>query len=432
MRQATGWGAAVLAGLLAAATWGADAYPLRDAVACTPRLGLPAAAAKLAAGQPVRIAYLGGSITAQEGWRPKTLAWFRRQYTNAAISEINAAIGGTGSDLGAFRLAHDVLRHQPDLLFVEFAVNDGGAAPERIHQAMEGIVRQTLRANPATDICFVYTAVEGMLPDLQAGKYPRAASAMEAVADHYGLPSIHMALEAARLAGEGKVVFKAPTPKTDAEKAALAGKIIFSEDGVHPHPETGHALYTNAVVQAMRQILPLRAPRPAALPAPLRADNWENACLVPLSAVAKTEGWRRLDPAQDNLAKRFGNRLPELWKAEKPGAALTVKFKGTLVGVYDLLGPDGGQIEAKVDDQPPRSIKRIDGYCTYHRLAMLTLADGLPDASHTATLTLEATAPDKAAILFEHNRPDLVAHPEKYAANTWYAGGVMLLGTIEN
>ena len=37
------------------------------------RDGLPNVFAKLTAGGPVRIAYLGGSITAANGWRPKSL-----------------------------------------------------------------------------------------------------------------------------------------------------------------------------------------------------------------------------------------------------------------------------------------------------------------------------------------------------------------------
>ena len=52
---------------------GADDLPLVPAVECNPRAGLPNFYAKLKAGGEVRIAYLGGSITAQEGWRPKTL-----------------------------------------------------------------------------------------------------------------------------------------------------------------------------------------------------------------------------------------------------------------------------------------------------------------------------------------------------------------------
>jgi hypothetical protein len=46
-----------------------DAYPLREAVECHPRSGLPNFRTKVEAGKTVKIAYLGGSITAAPGWR---------------------------------------------------------------------------------------------------------------------------------------------------------------------------------------------------------------------------------------------------------------------------------------------------------------------------------------------------------------------------
>jgi hypothetical protein len=195
-----------------------DDTRLAPAVECTARAGLPNFYAKLEAGQAVRIAYLGGSITAQEGWRPKTLAYFQKSFPKAKLSQINAAIGGTGSDLGVFRLKRDVLDHKPDLVFVEFAVNDGGAPPQQIYNCMEGIVRQTWKTLPDCDICFVYTLVANMVPTIQQDKFPRAASAMEKVASHYGIPSIHMGLEVARLAKQGKLIVQGPLPKTDEQK----------------------------------------------------------------------------------------------------------------------------------------------------------------------------------------------------------------------
>lgn len=131
-----------------------------------PRDGLGNVLEKLRKGERVNIAYLGGSITAANGWRVKTREWFQEEFPEADIHEIHAAIGGTGSDLGVFRVQRDALRHEPDLLFVEFAVNDGGASPERIWKAMEGIVRQTWAADPTTDICFVYTYRVGYETDL--------------------------------------------------------------------------------------------------------------------------------------------------------------------------------------------------------------------------------------------------------------------------
>ncbi|OGV84440.1 MAG: hypothetical protein A3K19_32615 [Lentisphaerae bacterium RIFOXYB12_FULL_65_16] len=113
----------VLAGVACAAPYNHDVNVAEE---FRPRDGLPNFFAKLQAGGPVRVAYLGGSITAAHGWRPKTLAWFKAQYPAAAISEINAAISGTGSDYGACRLRGDVLAQSPDLVFLECRVNGGG------------------------------------------------------------------------------------------------------------------------------------------------------------------------------------------------------------------------------------------------------------------------------------------------------------------
>ena len=60
------------------------------------RGGLPNFNKKLRAGEPVRIAYFGGSITAQNGWRPQSLEYFRSLSPSGKADEIHAAIGGTG------------------------------------------------------------------------------------------------------------------------------------------------------------------------------------------------------------------------------------------------------------------------------------------------------------------------------------------------
>ena len=423
------WIGAIGLGLAMSTAGMADEAPLREAAECRARDGLPNFLARAAAGGELRVGYLGGSITAAAGWRPKSLAWFQAEYPAAKFSEINAAIGGTGSDLGVFRVGQDVLQHKPDLLFVEFAVNDGGAAPERIHQAMEGIVRQTWRANPATDICFVYTVSEPFLKDLQAGRCSRAATAMEQIADHYGIPSIHLGLEAARMVTAGRLVFKGEKPTTP---PAPGAPMIFSTDGVHPLPETGHELYLQTIQRAW-PVLRAASKRaaPHSLPDPFRADNWEQAKIVPFTPAMLTGAWKKLDPAVDARAKSFVSRMPEMWQATAPGAALSFAFRGRAASIYDLLGPDGGLVEVKVDDRPPRSVARIDGYCTYHRIAKLDLGSDFGDGVHRVTVTLQPDAPDKAKILFERNRGDLEKDPARYASNTWYAASILLLGDLE-
>ena len=401
--------------------------PRRPAVELTWRGGLPNFFAKLAAGDTIKVGYLGGSITAANGWRVKSLAWLKGLYPKAKLSEINAAIGGTGSDLGVFRVGHDVLEQRPDLMFVEFAVNDGSADPAQIQQCMEGIVRQTWKANPLTDICFIYTVSEPYLADLEAGQFSRAATAMEGVADHYKIPSIHMGIEVAKQAKAGTLIFKAPKPK---DFHAAGQPMVFSEDGVHPFPETGHELYEQAIERSMGLLKGIGAAGPHEMIPPLRADNWEKAKLVAIAPSMIKGGWTKLDPATDSPAKSFQNRVPALWRAEGADATLEFTLHGSNAAVYDLLGPDCGQVIVKVDDKPEKTVPRIDGYCTYHRLGKLPLLAGAADGTHHIKITLSGQAPDKAHILFEKNRPEMEKNLARYQPNRWYVGGLMVIGEV--
>lgn len=408
----------------------ADEFPLVEAQECRSRAGWPNFFTKARTpGATVRVAYLGGSITAQPGWRPKTLAHFQKTWPQATFEEIHAAIGGTGSDLGVCRLRQDVLDHQPDLLLVEFAVNDGGADPGQIQRCMEGIVRQTWRALPNCDIGFVYTITEALVPPLLEGKFQRSASAMEKVADHYALPTIHLALEVAKLAREGKLEWRAKLPKTDAEKQALGGKFVFAPDSVHPHPETGHELYLQAVARSLGPI-EAASTKPGAhtLAAPLKADNYERAALVPIRASMVSAGFRRLDPQTDAFGKRWANRLTSLHQAVKPGEALSFRFKGTRCAIYDVIGPDSGQVTVTLDDQPPRVVPRFDAYGTYHRLSSFVVGTDLPDTVHTVRIEVHAESPDKAKILAQ--RQQTIDKPERFAGTAFHPGALLLVGEV--
>jgi len=416
--------------LLLVSTHAAEEFPLVPAQECRPRNGLPNFLAKAnTAGAQIKIGYLGGSITAQNGWRPKTLAHFQKTWPQAKFSEINAAIGGTGSDLGVFRLKQDVLDHQPDLLFVEFAVNDGGAQPEQIFRCMEGIVRQTWKTLPECDICFVYTLTEALAPAMLEGKFQRSASAMEKIADHYSIPTIHLGMEVAKLAKEGKLVWKAKLPKTDEEKKVLEGKFVFAPDSVHPHVETGHELYLQAIVRALEPIQAAsKTPAAHVLGAPFIATNYEQAKLLPITAARLSEGFTLLDSKTDDFGKRWANRMTALHKGTKPGDTITFQFKGTRCSIYDIIGPDGGQVSVTLDDQPVKIVPRFDAYCTYHRLSALMIGTDLKDAVHTVKIEIHPEQPDKAQILAKNGNK--IDKPERFDATAFYPGAILLVGDV--
>jgi lysophospholipase L1-like esterase len=409
-----------------------EEFPLVPAQECHPRSGLPNFLKKAnTPGAQIKIGYFGGSITAQAGWRPKTLAYFQKTYPNAHFSEINAAIGGTGSDLGVFRLKQDVLDQKPDMMFVEFATNDGGASPDQIFRCMEGIVRQTWKALPDCDICFVYTLIEGAAPAMMEGKFQRSASAMEKIADHYGIPTIHMGMEVAKLAKEGKLLWKAKLPKTDEEKKEIGDKFVFAPDSVHPHPETGHELYLQAIVRSLEPIKAAsKAPFAHTLPAPFIATNLENAQLVPLTkeTVTFSPGFTWLDPRSDEFGKRWANRMTTLHKGSKPGETMTFKFKGTRAAIYDIVGPDCGKVIVTLDDQAPKIIARFDAYCVYARLNNFIIGTDLPDTVHTVKIEIHPDQPDKAGILAKNK--NVIDKPERFDGTAFYPGAILLVGEI--
>jgi len=157
-----------------------------------------------------------------------------------------------------------------------------------------------------------------------------------------------------------------------------------------------------------------------------REGNWEAAKMIPLHRAQLSSGWHKLDAQTDPRAKAFGNRLPEVWKATQPGESIAFRFRGTVVRIYDLVGPDAGQVAISLDDQPSVVKPRFDAYCTYHRLASLSVGEGLPDAVHTVKLTIHPEQPDKARIL--NQRGEKMDDPKRFDGTAWYAGAVLLVG----
>jgi len=405
-------------------------YPLADAKEVQARGGLPNFFLKAqTTGAEVKIGYLGGSITAQRGWRVLTLDHFKKAYPQSTFTEINAAIGGTGSDLGVFRLQQDVLSKGPDLLFVEFAVNDGGADPQRIIRAMEGIVRQTWKANPKTDICFVYTITEALSPPMLEGKLQRSASAMEKVADFYGIPTITLGMEVARLAKSGQLLWKAPLPKTEADKAALGDKFVFAADGVHPHDSTGQVLYTQAIIRSLPSLaIANHAPTVHVSNLALDPANYERATLAPITAAKLSDGLAPADMKTADYAKSWANRLPAMVRLTQPGQSIEFKFKGTHCAVYDIVGPAGGKVAVTLDGKKPFVVQRIDPYCTYNRLSTFTVGTDLPEGVHSVRLELLADPIDKAAVLAKNKNQ--IDKPERFAPLHFFPGALLILGEL--
>ncbi|MEM9348126.1 MAG: SGNH/GDSL hydrolase family protein [Planctomycetota bacterium] len=67
-----------------------------------------------------------------------------KKYPNAHINVIITAIGGENSTAGAARFDEDVLPHKPDLLMIDYGLNDRGVGLERAEKAWRSMIESAL------------------------------------------------------------------------------------------------------------------------------------------------------------------------------------------------------------------------------------------------------------------------------------------------
>lgn len=129
---------------------------------------LAAVMKKAEAGEPITIATIGGSITQgsiSNGPLDKEIetracyadiffAWWKETFPNAEVTVVNAGIGGTDSYLGVHRVQEDVLDYHPDVVLVEYSVNDG--ANNDYKNSYDNLVRKILKSEDAPAVMLLF------------------------------------------------------------------------------------------------------------------------------------------------------------------------------------------------------------------------------------------------------------------------------------
>jgi len=322
-----------------------------------------------------RVAFLGGSITNMEGYRPRFAAWLEKRFPETEFDFLNAGVSSTCSMTGAFRLEREVLaKRQVDLLFVEFAVNDNQDAhhaPAISIRGMEGIVRHARMANPAMDVVFVYTTNLGHVKNYQRGVEPQEIAAHRQVAAHYGLPEVNWAAEIS-------------------ERLRLGEFDWATFGGCHPKP-FGNDLYavtlSGLFARAWAKELPADAKlEPAVMPEqPLDPLHYGRGRFLKPDQVTLGDGWRHDVPkwAEIGGSKRGRFTGIPLFHASTPGAMLEYEFEGTSTGLYVVAGPDAGSVETSIDGGEFVSFNLFHGHSKgLHYPRTVMLCDGLKMGIH--------------------------------------------------
>ncbi len=230
-----------------------------------------------------------------------------------------------------------------------------------------------------------------------------------------------MGLEIVKLKTEGKLIFSGKIEDHPE-------KIVFSGDGVHPYPHTGHKYYTEAVKRSFEKLSKLDdALQQHPLPQPINVDNWENAQMVSLKAVKFKGEWKRVRPSNIEAIEKFSHLFDTVYHASKAGDSFTISFKGSRIGIQDIIGPTSGQYSVRIDQQEDFLLPRFDAYCFFYR-SHYFLLDELPDGRHSITFTLAAVKLDKAAILAQ--RDVKIDDKYNYSVQEVFLGNLLLLGEI--
>ncbi len=328
-----------------------------------------------------RVVFIGGSITEMDGYRPMVMNSLVARFPDTEFNFTNAGISSTCSHTGAFRLPSDVLSHKPDLLFVEFAVNDDQDAAHSYEDAlrgMEGVIRSARSSLPQVDIVITYFVNPSMLEKVQNGEVPTSIAAHDAVAKHYNISTCNVAVELANQIAEGKTSW------------AIYG-------GVHPKP-AGNRIAANLIEDVFRQTRfsladaksasrQTFAPHP--LPPPIDPTSFWRGRFLPRDAISMGSGWSFVEPHWKDINGSFRDRFAgrPLSVATIPEAELQVAFSGTAIGLFVLAGPDAGVVEFSIDDGDWHAAD------LYHRFSKglhyprtVVLKSGLEDGPHQMKL----------------------------------------------
>ena len=304
-------------------------------------------------GEPVTAAFLGGSVTQgskaslpENCYAALTCKWLRERFPRAEIRYVNAGMGATGSLIGAHRLEPDVLAHRPDLVFVEFAVNDRNAPDDR--EAYESVVSRLLgEAEPPAVLALFMGKEDGYCVQEQ----------QKTICRRYGLPTLSI--------------------RDAVQNGIGAGNFQWEElyaDDVHPN-DAGHRLISQMIVRLLESVLhgeEPKAPSAGKPEAPVYGDCFSRGRILDAAELVPVRAGSFVPCGEKFQCFRHGWVSPEDAPA---GLPFTVRMEARNIYLIYRRGvsPFYGKAEAGVSGGPHTEIDSLfrGGWGDYAEVSML-------------------------------------------------------------
>ena len=320
---------------------------------------------KLKTEKKLNIGYFGGSVTFgacasdrdTTSWRALTTAFLKEQFPDADIVERNAAISGTGTGFALFRMDNDLLKYNPDLVFIEFTLNDVYQlySIEESLWFYESVIRRIYEHNKNVEIIMPFITDRNIVGDSYEMK-----EAHKKLAAHYGIPTFDFGVA---LAEELK--------KTGNDIA------MYLADWVHP-ADAGYKVYADAICKFLSEgFCESNTLTEKVLPEPISKDLKLGNVQTRIPGEDKSiilKGY-----TEDKSA--WGGTLCPNW-SKNAGDECSFEFNGTYLGAWIETRPKG--------EAPENLVAEIDGvvygpfYCIKSDCSLIhiTMARDLPDGKH--------------------------------------------------
>ena len=326
-------------------------------------------ARKARSGEALTVVFFGGSLTwganatdpNRTSLRGRLMQFLRKSFPLARWTFVDSAIGGAGSTMAVYRVSRDVLAHAPDLVFMDFSVNDGlSSDADLAAAAYEGILRHILAGAPGCALVPLILPTQDavLLPDTSS---LRRVTLHHALAGHYALPCIDILQGLRDRHRAGTVDLESVWPPE-----------LF--DTCHPH-DAGYAVYAEIVQAALESLL---ADRPASAAADLPSEWFGPHTYASVlrrriaEAPCLPSGWRTGFASLragtfDFLSSRWMDGLVMAENFHRTGwnerpltgvfpAPLRIRFRGAVVHLLGESTDLSGKVELHLDGQCLRTV----------------------------------------------------------------------------
>lgn len=320
----------------------------------------------------IKVAFIGASVTvgatgSSRAWSAQTASWLRSKYRSVEVRDL--ALSYTTSQFGAYRIDGDLRGYVPDLVFIEFAVNDLLLDENGRTRYTDALIYKLRQVNPRVVIVYVAAANALDAPTRTAGGVPAHITQIKRVADR----------DQVRFIDAGAALWS---------RIASGGGSIFTylPDGIHPN-EAGADIYFAAVRDALDAYLPTAAAGPAATHY-ITQSRLQDARILAASS-ASASGCAISDQRSANSYWRFQQAL-----TCTGGNSFTLDFTGTSIGFVYGAGKDTGALDCSIDGGASQVITLFDGEPLPSGLFLYAdLLTGLPNSSHRLSCRVQSTPP---------------------------------------